>query len=126
MWGRTNRANEDVERSALDVRRATEVDELDITITIQDYVLILDVAVHDLGFGVQEVHCLGDLDKNLAALFLFHVDAELNVVEQIHARETVRYHLDVVVDIVFEEVSHLDNIRVLITVSSQEVEYVNF
>lgn len=124
-WGRTNRTNEDVKRSTLDVRRAAEVDEFYVTITIEDYVLILDVAMHDLGFGVQEVHCLSNLDENLAALFLFHVDAELDVVEQVHARETVGYHLNVVVDIVFEEVSHLDNIRMLISVSSKEVEHVN-
>lgn len=82
--------------------------------------------MHDLGFSVQEVHCLSDLDEDLATLFLFHIDAQLDVVEQIHARETVGYHLNVVIDIVLEEVSHLDNVRVLIAVSSQEVEYVNF
>ena len=74
--------------------------------------------MHYLGFGVQEMHCFRDLHEDLTALLFLHVDAELDVIEEIHARKTMRYHLDVVVDVVLEEIRHLDNVGMLVSISS--------
>ena len=121
MSERTDRADENIKRPTLDVRCAAEVDQLDVAFSIQNDVFVLDVSVDHLGFGVQMMHCLGNLDKDLPALLLLHIDPKLNVVEQIHARQAVRYHFNVVIGVVLEEVRHLDNVGVLETVSSQIV-----
>lgn len=42
----TNCPNKDVKRTVLDVRSTTEVDELNIAISVKDYVFILDVTVY--------------------------------------------------------------------------------
>ena len=68
------------------------------------------------------VHSLGNLNKDLLALLLFHVDPELNVIKQIHAGQTMRNHLNVVVDIIFKEIRHLDNVGMLEPVSSEVIE----
>ena len=114
----TDSSNEDIKWTTLDVRCATEVDELDIAVAIQDDVLVLNIAVYYFCLGMQVVDSLGSLYKDFPAFLLFHVDTELDVVEKIHARQAVRNHLDVVVDVVFEEIRHLDNVIVLEAVSS--------
>ena len=48
----TDGAYKDVKGPALDVGGAPEIDEFDAALAVQDDVLVLDVAVHDLGFGV--------------------------------------------------------------------------
>jgi hypothetical protein len=68
--------------------------------------------VNDLGFCVQEVDGVRNLNKNAPAFRLFHVCAKLNVIEQIHAREAVWSHLNVVVHIVLEEAFHFYNVGV--------------
>jgi hypothetical protein len=82
--GLTNCAHKHIKRPALDICRAPEVDELDVAFAIQYHILILDVTMHDLGLCVQVMDGLGDLNKDLSTLLLFHVHPELDVVEKIH------------------------------------------
>ncbi len=81
--------------------------------------------MHDQGLGVQVVDGAGDLYKDAAALELVHVGAQLDVVEQVHARQAVRLHLDVVVDVVLEEVVHLDDVGVPQPIPLQVVQHVD-
>ena len=82
----TDSAHKNIKRPALDIRRTTKVDQLDIALTIKHHILVFDVSMHDLRFGMQMMNRLGNLYENLPALLLFHVDPKLNVVEEIHAR----------------------------------------
>lgn len=82
----TDGSYEDVKRPVLGICGAAEVDELDVSLAIQNNVLVLDVSVHDEGLCMQMVDCLGHLAKDAAALVLGHVHTELDVVEEIHAR----------------------------------------
>jgi hypothetical protein len=70
---------------------------------------------------MQVVNRFSDLNEDAAALVLFHIDAQLDVVEEIHARQAVRDHFDVVVHVVLEEVGHFHDIGVLETVSTEVV-----
>jgi hypothetical protein len=122
---RTNSAYKDVKGSALDVRGASKVDELDVAFTVENNVLILDVPVYNLCFGVQVMYRFCHLYKDLAALLLFHVDAQLDIVEKVHTGQTVRYHLDVIVDVILKEIGHFYDVRVLKPVAAEIVQDVN-
>ena len=113
----TNCTDKDIERPTLNVGRTTKVDEFDDAFTIQDYVLVLDVSVNYSCFGVQVVQRPGNLDEDAPAFVFFHVCSQLDVIEQVHTRQTMRRHLDIVVDIILKEVLHLHNIRMLVTIS---------
>lgn len=108
----TNGADKDVKWTALNVSSATEINELNIPLAIENDIFVFDVAVDNQRFGVQEMNGLRNLAKYAAALGLFHVGPQLNVVKEIHAGETVGCHLDVVVDVILKEALHLDNVGV--------------
>ena len=82
----TNGTNKDIKGSRLDVRSTSKIDKLDSTFAIENHVFVLDVAMNDSGFVVQMVNGTGNLDEDLPTFLLFHIDSELNVVKQVHAR----------------------------------------
>lgn len=96
----------------LDVRSATEIDELDITISVKNDILIFDVAVHNQSPRMEMMQCIRDLKEDISALNFIHCRFHLNVIEKIHARQTMRNHFDVIVDVVFEKVGHLHDVTV--------------
>lgn len=122
----TNCPNEDIKRSVLDVRCATEINELNITLSVENHILVLDISVDDKGFRMEMVDRLCNLNKDASAFILLHVNAKFDVVEEIHPRQPMRYHLNVVVDIVLKEISHFDDVRMFKAISSQVVKNMDF
>ena len=82
--------------------------------------------MHHFGLGMQMVNCLGDLDEDFATFVFLHVNAQLDIVEEIHAGHPVRDHFNVVVDVVFEKVGHFYYVGVLESISPQVVKDVDF
>lgn len=110
--GLTDRPDKDLERPTLDVRRAPKVNQLDIPLPIQNHILILDVPVHHQRLGMQVMHRPHHLQKDAPALRLVHARPQLDIIKQIHPRQAMRHHLDVIVRVVLEERLHLHDIRV--------------
>jgi hypothetical protein len=68
---------------------------------------------------------LCNLHKNLSTLGFIHVDSQLDVIEEIHARETMWHHLNVVIDVIFEEIGHFNYVGVSEVVAAEIVEDMN-
>lgn len=109
----TQRAHKHIEGAIFDVRGTAEVDQLHATFSVKYDILVLDIAVNDARLDMKMVHSVNHLAEDVFAFHLFHIRPKLNVVEKIHAGNTVWEHLDVVVEAVLEKIDHLYDVRVL-------------
>ena len=66
-----------------------------------------------------------NLSEDILTLRLFHRRSHLDVVEKVHAGQTVRHHFDIVVDVVLEKVGHFDNVWMAETGFSEIIQNVN-
>jgi hypothetical protein len=115
----TNRPNENLKGTVLDVRSASKVDQFDLALAVENNILVLDVSVHNEGFGMEVVDGVDNLSEDVFAFGLVHIRSQLNVVEQIHARYAMRNHLNVIVALVLEKIDHLHNVRMAHPVSPE-------
>jgi hypothetical protein len=106
----TNGAHEDLKRPTLDICSTAKVDQLDVAVSIEDHVLVLDVSMHNTTAFMQMPNGLNHLAEDASHFFLFHVGSKLDVVEEVHTWNTVRQHLDVIVDVVFKKIDHFHDI----------------
>jgi hypothetical protein len=121
----TDCPNKDIKGAVFNVRRTSEVDQFDLAFPVEHNILVFDVSVHNQRSCMQVMDCIDNLPEDVFTFPLFHIRSELDVVEQIHARYTVRDHLNVVVDIILEEINHLDDVRVSHTVSSKVIHHMD-
>ncbi|KAK5631989.1 hypothetical protein RRF57_007703 [Xylaria bambusicola] len=68
------------------------------------------------------MYSLGNLNEDATAFIFIHVRAKLDIVEEIHAWQSVWSHFYVVVCLVFEEVLHLHNVGVLQTITPEIIQ----
>jgi hypothetical protein len=107
----TNGAHKDLKRPTLDICSTSKIDELDIPVSIEDHILVLDISVYNSTVFMQMPDGLDDLAEDAPYFFFFHIGSELDVVEEVHTWNAMRQHLDVIVDVVLKKVDHLHDVR---------------
>ena len=122
----TDRPDKDIKGPILDIRRASKIDQFDLILSVKNNILILDIAMHDESLGMQMVQSGDHLQKDIPTLGFLHRGAHLDVVKEVHAGQPVWYHLDVVVEVIFEEIDHFDNVRMFEPIAPDVVEDVDF